>query len=166
MTDPVTPTDTSPRPGRNRWRIAFLVLLGLNLAFAGFVAGGLMRDGGPRGHMVRELGFGPFSEALSSDDRRALRQQFFDRMPDFRETRRAMRAEMTEVIGVLRAVPFDPAAFRAAMDRMRKNMSERADIGRALIAERIAAMNDAERAVFADRLEKSLSRGGKPPSAP
>ena len=70
-------------------RIALAISLGVNLAVVGVFAGAMLRDGhGMRGSMVRDLGFGPFTEALSREDRRAMRESLFDRAPDIREARR------------------------------------------------------------------------------
>ena len=154
-TKPVTPAP------RNRWRMAFLVLAALNLAILGLVAGAALRDGGPRDRMVRDLAFGPFTEALSPEDRKALRQGFLQKMPDFRADRMAMRADALALLGALRAEPYDPAALRAALDQVQGRMQARVGLGRDLLLERIDAMDPAARAAFADRLEQGLRKGPK-----
>ena len=45
-------------------RIALGISVALNLLVVGLVAGAVLRDGGPRERMVRDLDFGPFTEAL------------------------------------------------------------------------------------------------------
>ena len=75
-------------------RIALAISLGVNLAVVGVFAGAMLRDGhGMRGSMVRDLGFGLFTEALSREDRRAMRDSLFERAPDIREARRVQRAD-------------------------------------------------------------------------
>ncbi len=108
---PVRPT----RSGRGlRWALG--ISLALNLAVVGMVAGAMLRDGsGMRGAMVRDLGFGPFTEALSREDRRALRQALFERAPEIRQARQQRQEDLQALVAILRAEPFDAAALAAAM---------------------------------------------------
>jgi hypothetical protein len=69
-----------------------------------------------------------------------------------------MRADLAALLATLRAVPFDPVAAEAAMSTISRRATERLDLGRDLIADRILAMSDAERLAFADRLERGLKR--------
>jgi uncharacterized membrane protein len=162
MTDipqpPQMPDRPTDRPSGRGWKRAFLVLLAVNLAALGLVAGAELSDDGPRGHMVRDLGFGPFTDALSPEDRKALRDAFLEKVPDFRAARRDMRTNFAGILAALRTEPFDPAALRTAMDVMQAQNAERLDIGRSLIFDRVAGMTSAERAGFADRLEETMSR--------
>lgn len=146
-------------PGRGL-KIALAISLALNLAVAGIVGGTLL--GGLRPSPppeVRDLGFGPFGRALSPDDRAALRRAFLAEAPDMRGMRREMRADLADLLGALRAVPFDAAALRAAFDAQDARARERLDLGQRLLADRLIAMTDPERAAFADRLQDVLTRG-------
>jgi uncharacterized membrane protein len=148
--------DQTARPGAPRWiKIALAVSVALNLAVAGLAAGALLRDGPARG-MPRDLSFGPFTEAFSPEDRRALREAFRDRLPGFRATREAARAEFQALIAVLRADPVDPAALSAALVAISERSAERLDMGRGLIEARLLQMSAAERQAYADRLERGL----------
>jgi uncharacterized membrane protein len=129
----------------------------LNLAVAGLAAGAWLREGPGRG-MPRDMSFGPFTEALSDSDRRELRRALADRAPGFREARKEMRADLEALLQTLRADPFDPAATEAALSAVARRATDRLDLGRDLLAERILAMSDAERQAFADRLERGLKR--------
>ena len=73
----MTATDTATPPTRApRWmKIVLALSLALNLAVAGLALGAFLKDG-PRRGMPRDLSFGPFTEAFSADDRRALREAF------------------------------------------------------------------------------------------
>ena len=168
MADPVqdmTPPPVPPAPpvppqkSLRGLRIALGVSVALNLLVVGLVAGAILRDGGPRDRMVRDLDLGPFTEALSQADRAAIRREFVARVPDLREARRAMRAEFGDLLGVLRAEPFDPDAMRAVMAGQRARMQERLDLGQDLLLERLTAMTPEARQGFADRLEERLRRG-------
>jgi uncharacterized membrane protein len=114
MTEP-TPLSTAPQPAGTRrgLKIALAVSVALNLAVAGLVAGAWVK-GGPGHVMPRDLSFGPFSEALNAEDRRALRKALLDRAPGFRDARKAAQAEFTALLAALRASPFDPAAAQSS----------------------------------------------------
>jgi hypothetical protein len=67
MSDPQTPTLAARAcgPGTSRGvKIALALSVALNLAVAGLAVGAWLSDDGPRRGMPRDLGFGPFSEAL------------------------------------------------------------------------------------------------------
>ena len=165
MTDaappPATPTPQLVPPTGRGLKIALALSVALNLAVVGLGTGAWLSDSGPRSGMPRDLGFGPFSEALSSDDRRALRKAFSDRAPDFRASREAARAEFETLLATLRAEPFDPAALTAALGIIEARTADRLALGRSLIEARIVRMSAADRLDFADRLEKGL-RGKRP----
>lgn len=161
MTDP-TPDPKMPVAQRGPSRaikIALAVSLMLNLAVVGVVAGAWIKGRSPeRATLVRDLGFGPFTEALSDDDRAALRRSFISQMPDMRDARRAMRSDLADFLAVLRADPFDPAALQTVFERQNTRMSDRLELGQRLMFERVTAMTPEARAAFADRLEQSLVR--------
>lgn len=158
MTDTTTPAPRSPK-----WmKIALAVSVALNLAVVGMAGGAAWRfhsDGGAPGP-VRDLGFGPFSEALAPDDRAAMRKEFLETRGDFRQVRREFRADFAAMLAALRAETFDAAALQAVLDRQRARGAEMAEVGSRLLGERIAAMTPDERRAFADRLETSLTRRG------
>jgi uncharacterized membrane protein len=156
-TPPQTPGAGQASGGANWIKVALAISVALNLAVAGLAAGAWMREGRERG-MPRDMSFGPFTEALDDSDRRELRRALGDRMPGFREARQEMRADLAALLATLRAVPFDPVAAEAAMSTISRRATERLDLGRDLIADRILAMSDAERLAFADRLERGLKR--------
>lgn len=163
MTDATTPpaSPTPPAATGRGVKIALAVSVALNLAVAGVVAGAWLSDDGPRSGMPRDVGFGPFSEALSPQDRRALRKALFDRAPEFRAGREAARAEFETLLAALRADPFDPAALTTALSAVEARNADRLELGRSLIETRIVQMSEADRLAFADRLEKGL-RGKRP----
>lgn len=154
---PVRPT----RSGRGlRWALG--ISLALNLAVVGMVAGAMLRDGpGMRGAMVRDLGFGPFTEALSREDRRALRQALFERAPEIRQARQQRQEDLQALVAILRAEPFDAAALAAAMAEQEARMVGQLRLGQTVLQEQIAAMTPEARRGFAERLEDGLSHGGR-----
>lgn len=157
---PVAPPPVAP-VGNRGLRIALALSVALNLAVVGVVAGALWRAGGDGrpSAALRDLGFGPFAAALTDEDRRALRRDFLRRAPDLRAARAEMRAEMTEVLAVLRADPFAPDRLRQALDQATARTADRMALGRGLLFDHIAAMTPEARRAFADRLERAMTRG-------
>lgn len=150
----------APQPGLSRgWKLAFGLSVAMNLAVLGVIGGAMLRDGPPhRMDMVRDLGFGPFTEALSHEDRAAMRGAFLERAPDFKKSRADMRAEFAAVLAALRAEPFSVDGLTAALTAQSARAQQNLTMGQDLLAERVAAMSPAERTAFADRLEQSLTR--------
>jgi uncharacterized membrane protein len=155
------PGGPAARPGGGRGlRIALAISLALNLLVVGVAGGALLAGAGhPPRPVVRDLGFGPFGQALSPADRAALRDAFAAEAPDMRGMRREMRSDLARLLAALRADPFDPAALRAALESQGARARERLDLGQRLLADRLVAMSVAERQAFADRLQAALSRG-------
>lgn len=151
------PAPMTPQKSSKALRIALALSLTLNLAVLGVIAGAALR-GGPmmREAMVRDPGFGPYTEALSPEDRKALRRALFEKAPEIREARKEMREEAQAIIALLRSDPFDPAAFAARMETQHDRVARQLRLGQDLLHERVLAMSAPERQAFADRLEKGL----------
>jgi hypothetical protein len=115
--------DRTPSRGLRR---ALYVSVAVNLLVVGAVVGLLAAHGLREGHPYgdRGVGFGRYTQALSPQDRAALR-----------------------------ADPFDPAAVQALFDRQKMRMTAAIALGQSLLLQRISAMSPQERAVFADRVE-------------
>ena len=160
MTETQTNAPLSPPATSRGVKIALAVSVALNLAVAGLAAGAWLRDG-PRGGMPRDMSFGPFSEALDDADRKSIRRSLLERVGEFREQRKAAKAEFEALLVALRAEPFEPAAMQAALAAIEARNSERLELGRTLIETRLIEMSPEARRAFADRLEKGLRRGGR-----
>lgn len=146
-------------PRRLRWLL--IVSLTLNLLVVGVVAGVALRfAGGDRlpPPAERSLGFGPWSGGLERQDYRALRRGFEAAGTDLRSVWREERADRQALVAALRAEPFDAAALDTVAGRMQARTLERLALGQRLIRDHVLAMSLAERAAFADRLERSLRR--------
>ncbi len=106
---------TKPKSG-GRWTTwALIASLALNLFVAAVVVGAGMRHHRPPHGDVREVGFGPFTDALTREDRAALRDAFIAAAPDFREKRRDAEAGFARLVASLRADPWDRAATEAVL---------------------------------------------------
>lgn len=152
---------TEPSPSNRGLKIALAVSVALNLGVAGLIAG-VAWHGGPGGRgemMVRDFGFGLFNDALSPEDRQALRQSVMGRAGDIREARRQMQADGASILAALRANPFDPAALTAALDAQAGHLGERLKFGSDVIRDHILGLSPQARDAFADRLERRMRRG-------
>ncbi|MFZ5965323.1 periplasmic heavy metal sensor [Thalassococcus sp. BH17M4-6] len=141
-------------------RLVLFASLALNLVIVGIVAGFVLRGGpdhrdGPRGRdgAVR------YSRALTEDQRDALRR---DLRAAFRGDRRAVAAEIAgdfrAAVEVLRADPFDRAAFDAVMARQDTRAEARQQTGRQALLDVVSGMSTEERQAYADRLSDQIDR--------
>ena len=149
-----------PRP--TGWTRGLLIVsLTLNLIIVGIIGGAALRHSGSgaRPADVRELSFGPFTAALSPEDRAELRRSFLTGGHDLRGMRHGARAEFEELFLALRAEPFQLEAVAAVMQRQAARLTEGIGLGQDLLLQRIGQMTAEERAGFADRLEQSVRRG-------
>jgi uncharacterized membrane protein len=136
--------------------------LTLNVAIIGLVGGAIYsfkrHDGPPT---VGSRPTAPFVHALSHEDKRtvgrAIRKSFRAAAVD----RQADHQRYQEALRLLRQTPLDEAALGAALVRLDEASVQRRIIARESFLIRLAAMSDAERAAYADRLEAALKRGTK-----
>lgn len=142
-------------------RILLFGSLAMNLLVVGLLAGAVLRHGPERregGAELRDFGLGPFGNAFTRADRRAIGNAMKDKAGDLRKNREVFRQEFTLLLDALRATPFDAEAVRDSVVAQRLELEVRQDIGQQLVLERISAMSDEDRAKFADRLERSMNR--------
>lgn len=154
-------TDTTKPPtGGKGLRWALVASLAVNLGVAGLALGVWLHDGpGGHGPMVRDLGFGPYDDALRPQDRDALRAALRGKLGDLAASRQQMAADVTAVLAALRADPFDANALDAALAAQQAHLSARMKIGNDTMRDFLAALPQADRLAFADRLEAKLKRG-------
>lgn len=161
MAEPDQPLADAPAPAARsgRWKTwALVASLGLNLFVAAAAIGaGLRHHGEPR-----DIGFGPFTEALSHEDRAAMRDAFLAAAPDFRDRRREAAMDAAGLATALRAEPFDPGAVEALLSRQQDRAEQRFALGRRLFVERLGQMTPAARAELAGRIEEMMERRRKP----
>ncbi len=149
-------------PGMKRTlRVLLVASLALNLLVVGAVLGMVVSHRGkderhpPR---VSQPG-GPLTAALERQDRKAVG----------RDLRNAMRAEQAErgdgaanfsvVISALTTDPYDSAAVRAAVEAQMQQVTRRVDLGVDILLKRFDEMSAADRAAYAERLQKVIERG-------
>ncbi|NJM82957.1 MAG: periplasmic heavy metal sensor [Tabrizicola sp.] len=150
---------SQPQTKTATWIKVLLALsLAVNLAVIGVVAGAVLKNG-PRGASgPRDIGIGMLSEALSREDRRALRAEFLARAPDLKDQRQAAKAEFAALLSALRMAPLDPRQLETALTAIEKRNATRLALGRDVLLARLVGMTEADRTAFADRLERGLTR--------
>lgn len=157
MNDSAKSGGTAPvRSGRGM-RIALILSLAVNLLFMGLLSGAML-GGHWRGRhgMAMDVGFGPLTAALSRDDRRALRQGYFQAAPDHRAERDAAVADFSALVTALRAEPWDRATFEAVLMRQGERGQKRLGQGRAILLAHIDGLSEQDRRGFADRIDAAL----------
>lgn len=147
------------KPGPGRWmRVLLVVSLAVNLAVVGVVAGWALRHGGHHGHHPSRLDMagGPLTRALSDEDRRAIGQRMREVWRERGGNRAGIRSSFDALVVDLRAVPFDPDRVAERMREQREGFAARFEMGQDVLISHLAAMSDADRAAYADRLEARI----------
>lgn len=145
-------------------RITLVVSLSLNLLIIGVVAGAMAtrgddRRGPPTLGPARDLGPVPFIVALAPEDRRSLARSMRSEAGPLRQNRQELQARFEALLVALRADPFDAQAVSDLLGEQRSVGAARQAIGERLLLDHLAGLTAAERAAYADRLDKSLKRG-------
>jgi uncharacterized membrane protein len=157
---PPTPPSAPAQAGLRGWLKGLLfVSLALNVAVAGLAVGAMLRHGDMAEHRrgKAESFGGPYTSALSREDRRAIWREMRAMPGAGRPDRAVIQAEFDAVVAALRAEPYDAAQVRALVTRQFEAGMARQHMGQALLLERIEAMSAADRAAFADRLAAQLA---------
>jgi uncharacterized membrane protein len=152
---PASPTPRSEARRPRRWLGPALFLsVALNLLAVGILAGAVLgQRGDAGGRMPGDAAALSWFAALDAQDRAALRAAWRREGPALQSLRAQRRAETAALAAALRADPFDPAALEAALAAQAAGLAERQALAQRLLVERLAAMDPAGRAAFADRLE-------------
>ncbi|GAW36042.1 hypothetical protein RA2_03110 [Roseovarius sp. A-2] len=151
--------DLQDKPGTGSWmRLLLVVSLAANLAVVGVVAGWALRHGGHHGHHPSRLDMagGPLTRALSDEDRREIGQRMRQVWRETRSDQADIGTSFDALVSDLRAVPFDPARVTRRMQQHREGFAARFAMGQEVLLDHLAAMSDADRAAYADRLEKRI----------
>lgn len=143
-------------------RLVLFASLALNLVIVGIVAGFIIR-GGPSDRPPRHLRdvVAPYTAALSPDARREIGRKLGRASRGDREARTQVRGEYAEALGLLRADPFDRAAFEVLLTRQSARAATRQKQGQVLLLEHITAMSPTGRQAYAGRVEEALKRFGR-----
>ncbi len=151
-------TTTPPKP-RRIGRIALVASLALNVLLAGAIIGSVAsgRAGPARAF---DLQVGPLGQVLTKEQRadvgrdlrRAIRDADIDR-PNRREV-------MTNVVNLLQAETFDPAAFELAIRSQYSRLDQVRDVALATFSGYLSELPLADREAIAAALKEQARRGG------
>ena len=155
--------NTAPEPARARlkgWvKAVFIASITLNLLVGGVILGGVIRhDRHPPRTVVSDISMGPFTQALSNEDRQARRRAAQAESTGVRAMRQAAREADAQLLAALRAEPWDEAAVQDVLAGQRDRLLQRWELGQRLMLGRVAEMSPDERHAFADRLEQAMER--------
>jgi len=143
-------------------RVVLVVSLALNLLVLGVMAGGVMK--GVQTHRASHTpDMRALWLALPEEARRDARQAEGPRNPDRhaeqREERRARAAaRQAEMLALLRAPTFDAQAFSTLLQTDHDERSARIAQAHEAFVARVGALDAAERAAMADRLQEGNGR--------
>ena len=143
-------------------RVVLVISLALNLLVLGVMAGGVMK-----GVQTHRISHAPDLRALwlalPEEARRDARQAGGPRNPEHRAAQREERrtraaARQAEMLALLRAPTFDAQAFSALLQTEYDERSERIAQAQEAFVARLGALDAAERAAMADRLQEGNGR--------
>lgn len=144
-------------------RIVLVVSLAVNVAVAGLVIGAVLKHG-PRDHDRRPpkseiLSYGPYTSALTEDDREVLLDRLIGAHGEILDNRRAVKADFKRLLDAVRADPYDPDMTASILRDQQARVQKQIDLVSRVLLEQLTEMSAEEREEFADRLERVLRRG-------
>ncbi|MEO0567682.1 MAG: periplasmic heavy metal sensor [Pseudomonadota bacterium] len=148
-----------------RWmKILLIFSLALNFLIIGAVVGAVATGGGKWRKGPRDGPMSAIAQALDESDRQALRRSMVKELVSKKELRKGMRTEVRALVQLMRSPEFSRPALEAQLQLIQAQISLGTSTIQRLVADRLLAMNEAERADYADRLENVLKkrREGQP----
>nr|WP_321254030.1 periplasmic heavy metal sensor [uncultured Ruegeria sp.] len=146
----------TPKPKRRWMPILLAASLALNLLIVGVALGTFMRVKGSD-HAKAPPGFGSaLYRALPKSERTAMRSDLSGLR---KEGSRHRSKDFAVLSQALRTVPFDPAAVEVLLTQQARASAELQGALQGQWLARVIAMSDAERALYADRLDEVTKRG-------
>lgn len=154
-------TETTQTRRAPRWMKVLLALsLALNLLIIGVIAGAVSRGGSKEtARLMRDVSFGPYTMALTREDRREMRRAI--RSQDKAFDRAGARENFRNFLVVLQAEELDLDQLERVFDTQIALAQTRQGIGKTVLLNQIAGMSVEERRVFAERLQEEI--GGRGP---
>lgn len=143
---------------RHTWmKRALVASVGLNLAFAGLVAGALVK--GPPHTPWPGIALLQYARALPEPFRDDLGHALRDKGPAWKVPREALRGQREALASALTAEPYAPDTVAGLLARETRLTSDLSSRGAALLVEQIARMTPEERTAYATAL-RELPRHG------
>ena len=153
-------TESTNSKSRNRWKILFVISLGLNLLIIGALGGVLMRKS--KAPMALHFTSGRFyMQALDFRDKKALRNEILGDK-DGRELVKVQNyASFSSAVDILKKHPFNRSAFENIVDEQAKFTQSRRGLARGYLVAYIEKMTKEERENYALRLEDLVESKAK-----
>ena len=151
--------DVTPKKRLPWSKIILVISLAVNLLIAGLVAGAFFGEKRDRGPAMRDLGLGPFFQALSREDRRELGAKMREQSGSFQQNRAELREKFESFLAALHAEPFDRAEIERLIAEQRAHLTDRQAMGQKLLLDRLEEMSASERVQYAADLAKTFKRG-------
>lgn len=133
-----------------RTKILLGVSLGLNMLVIGAAGGLLFRNDGP--DHFRDAAFGPYTRALSHEDRKAIGTALRKEAGSFRQNLPKIKASHEQLKAALTAEVYDSELVHRLINEQQALGMKRYKIGQRLLLERLDAMSPQERRNFANHL--------------
>jgi len=150
---------TNPK-SENRWKMLFVISLGLNLLIIGALGGFLIRKG--KAPMAHHLASGRlYMQALDFRDKKVLRNEILGDIDGRELVKLQNYASFSSAVDILKKHPFDRSAFEKLLDEQTKFTQLRRDFARASLVAHIEKMTKKERENYALRLEELVESKGK-----
>lgn len=138
---------------RRRTKVLLAASLGLNLLVVGAV-GGMVFNGGPKHGPKggKDAAYGPYTRALSHDDRKAIGKALREEVGGFKENLPKIRASFAALKEALSADVYDRDLVHKLVKEQEAIGQKRHQVGQRLLLERLDAMTSEQRHEFAERL--------------
>lgn len=135
---------------RRRTKILLATSLGLNMLVIGAAGGMFFHNDGP--DRIRDAAYGPYTRALSHDDRKAIGKALRGEAGGVRQNQPKIRASYEALKTALTADAYDSDLVHRLIIDQQAHGLKRYQIGQRLLLERLDAMSPQQRRNFADRL--------------
>ena len=153
-------TESTNPKSRNRWKMLFVISLGLNLLIIGALSGVLIRKG--KAPMAHHLASGRlYMQALDLRDKKALRNEILGDKDDRELVKAQNYASFNSAVDILEKHPFDRSAFENLLDEQVKFTQSRRVLARKSLVAHIEKMTKEERENYAFRLQDLVESKGK-----
>lgn len=146
------PTEEIQKPVgmRRRTKILLGVSLGLNMLVVGAAGGMLFHNDGP--DRFRDAAYGPYTRALSHEDRKAIGVALRKEVGSFRQNQPKIRASYAALKTALTADVYDSELVHRLIIEQQALGMKRYKIGQRLLLARLDAMSQKDRRKFAEHL--------------
>jgi uncharacterized membrane protein len=151
--------DVENKVSTGRWvKVLLAVSLGLNMLVLGAVGAMVYthRSDAQQPRDLREASYGPYSRALSPQDRKIIGEALRREAGSLRENLPKIKETFQALILALQAEDYDRDAVHGLIAEQQALGLKRQQVGQRLLLERLDSMTVEERRAFAKRLQRTL----------